>query len=44
MTETAPNVIGPLLGLVFVGIPAIVLLWAAMFAVCKMLYEDFFHD
>ena len=44
MVETAPNVFGTLLGLFFVGVPAIVLLWAAMLAVCKMLYEDFFRD
>jgi len=44
MDETIPKFVGTILGLFFVGIPAIVLLWAAMFAVCKMLYEDFFRD
>jgi hypothetical protein len=44
MVETAPNVFGMLLGIFLVGIPAIVILWATMFAICKLLYEDFFND
>jgi hypothetical protein len=43
MDENALKFVGSLLGIFFVGIPAIVILWAAMFAICKLLYEDFFR-
>jgi hypothetical protein len=44
MVESSPNAFGTLLGIFLVGIPAIVILWATMFAICKLLYEDFFGD
>ena len=44
MTEHVPSLTEMLLGLFFVGIPALAILWAAAFAVCKLVYEDFFRD
>ena len=44
MVEHVPSLTGMLLGLFFVGIPALAILWATAFAICKLVYEDFFGD
>jgi hypothetical protein len=44
MVEHAPSLIPVLAGVILVGVPALAILWATAFAICKLVYEDFFGD
>ena len=44
MVEHAPSLIPVLAGVFLVGAPALAILWATAFVICKMVYEEFFGD
>jgi hypothetical protein len=44
MDEVQTKLIGTIVGLLLLGVPALAILWATAFAICKLVYEDFFND
>ncbi len=43
MHEVQPTLIGMIAGVLLLGVPALAILWATAFIICKMVYEEFFN-